>query len=75
MSDTQNTQERQILTIEEDKYYIDSVTDEGKNLIASINATVSEQERLKIQTGIAQIAFDTLLLKLKEEAKSFERVQ
>lgn len=67
--------ERQILTIEEDKFYLDSVTEEGKQLIGTINAIVAEQERLKVQMGIAGISYDTILAKLKEESKNFAKAE
>lgn len=74
MENTQNT-ERQILTIGEDKYFLDSVTEEGKGLIDTINIIVNEQERLKIQAGIASVAYDTMLEKLKVESANFEKAE
>lgn len=71
----QETQERQILTIGEDKYFLDSVTESGKGLIDTINIIVAEQERLKIQMGIAGVAYDTMLEKLKAETANFEKAE
>ena len=70
-----DTQERKILTIGETKYFLDSVTDEGKTLIDSINIIVNEQERLKIQMGIASVAYDTMLEKLNNELANFEKAE
>lgn len=70
-----DTQERKILTIGETKYFLDSVTDEGKTLIDSINIIVNEQERLKIQMGIASVAYDTMLEKLNIESANFEKAE
>lgn len=70
----EDKQERQILNIGEEKFYLDTVTDEGKSLIESINIIASEQERLRIQTGITNIAYETILIKLKDESVKFEKI-
>lgn len=71
---SENT-ERKILTIGESKYFLDSVTDEGKQLIDTINLIVNEQEKIKIQMGIANISFETMLEKLKTESTKFEKAE
>ena len=71
---SENT-ERKILTIGESKYFLDSVTDDGKRLIDTINIIVNEQEKLKIQTVIANISFETMLEKLKTESTKFEKAE
>lgn len=71
----QENTERKILTIGEAKYFLDSVTEEGKGLIDTINIIVSEQERLKIQMGITSVAYDTILEKLNLESANFEKAE
>lgn len=75
MQNKQENTERKILTIGEAKYFLDSVTEEGKGLIDTINIIVSEQERLKIQTGITSVAYDTMLEKLNLESANFEKAE
>lgn len=70
----EDKQERQILNIGEEKFYLDTVTDEGKSLIESINIISAEQERLRIQTSITNIAYETILIKLKDESVKFEKI-
>lgn len=75
MQNKQENTERKILTIGEAKYFLDSVTEEGKGLIDTINIIVSEQERLKIQMGITSVAYDTMLEKLNLESANFEKAE
>lgn len=75
MQNKQENTERKILTIGEAKYFLDSVTEEGKGLIDTINIIVSEQERLKIQMGITSVAYDTILEKLNLESANFEKAE
>ncbi len=67
--------EREVLTLDDKKYYLDSVSEDGKRLISNIDIIHKEMQRIDIQMNIARIAYDKLLSELKEMSESFEQVQ
>ncbi len=79
--ETQETQERQIFQLNEAKYFADSITENGKKLIDSINIVgveIDERgkklEKVKLQQDIANIAKDALIGQLEALTSEFEKV-
>lgn len=75
------TVKRETIKIENVDYFVDSITDEGKKLIESINVISGKAEEAKvaadesrIQLEIVNIARDSLVEKLIIKASEFEKV-
>lgn len=67
--------ERKTITINDESYYIDSITETGKNLVNSIQKIEKIIEQHEIELQIGKMAKSKLFNDLIRETAQFEQVQ
>lgn len=70
-----NQDGRKTITINDESYYIDSITETGKNLVNSIQKIEKIIEQHEIELQIGQMAKAKLFNDLIRETAQFEQVQ
>lgn len=66
--------EREVLSIDGKKYFMDSVTENGAQIIENIKLVDGEIQRLQLSTSIAGEAKNAIFAKLIAESAGFEEV-
>jgi len=66
--------ERQTITINKNKYYLDSLDETSQKLLGDIRTVDTEIQHQQVRLNIAGVAKNALLQKLEEGIENFELV-